>query len=118
MSINTKLYVRLSFLSLITLTLFIATMAQITLESQSQPFTRQLKVITQVINDNGGNMTANDFNTRVYAPYPVSPSSFQGNESGVIVQLIHSYYPTFKVEQARHDAYSTSYDGLCVNEFF
>jgi hypothetical protein len=62
-------------------------MAPITLESQAQPLVRQLKVITQVINDNGGNMTAKDFNTRVYAPYQVSPSSFQGNESGVIVKL-------------------------------
>ena len=91
-------------------------MAPITLESHAQPLVRQLKVITKVINDNGGNMTAKDFTTTVTAPYPVSPRLFQGNESGTMVELIHSIIPTFRVNQGLYHTYVTTYDGDCVNQ--
>ncbi len=96
-------------------------MAPITLESHAQPLVRQLKVITKVINDNGGHMTANDFNTSVFAPPDLHMVNFKGNESGIIVNLTRltlNENPTFKVNQELSDAYKTTYSDDCINPPF
>ncbi|NJD53875.1 MAG: hypothetical protein FIB07_13525 [Candidatus Methanoperedens sp.] len=68
-----------------------------------------LIVTKNVINDNGGKMTAADFTMFVYGNNP-SPGAFQGSETGTDVNIYSGWY---NVDESYNPEYSRSFSGDC-----
>jgi hypothetical protein len=98
--------------------------ATTTTTAQTLPFVRQLKVITKVINDNGGNKLAKDFNVLVKSP-PRNDLEFGGSKDGYVIKLEGAASrQAFQVTQtncgiklpscdASYARYATTYSGDC-----
>lgn len=64
-----------------------------------------LVVVTQVINDDGGSLTASDFTMYVYGNNP-SPDYFQGSEEGTDVTIYESWYDVYESWDPNYTSYS------------
>jgi hypothetical protein len=74
--------------------------------------TPHLKVITHVINDNGGTAKASDFGINVYGNNPL-PSSFLGSEDGTDVSM---YSGSYNVYEYGPPGYVQSFSPECNGE--
>ncbi len=95
---------------------FMLSSPAISIYAQSIPPSGSVKIITHVINDNGGSKQASDFSSCVDASSQGSSRVYcsSGNEQGNVVSSIHNV--PFKVSQdpsTPHIGYTVSYSEGC-----
>lgn len=95
---------------------FLVTAPSLSIYAQSIPPSGSVKVVTHVINDNGGTKEASDFSSCVDTSSQDSSRVYcsSGNEQGNVVSSIHNV--PFKVSQdpsTTHTGYTVSYSEGC-----
>ncbi|MDP8906506.1 MAG: hypothetical protein M3M88_03185 [Thermoproteota archaeon] len=95
---------------------FLVSSPAISIYAQSIPPSGTVKIITHVINDNGGTKQASDFSNCIDTSSPGSSRVHcsSGNEQGNVVSSIHNV--PFKVSEdpaTHHTGYTVSYSAGC-----